>query len=386
MKKAFTFLLLFLALGCFKYAKSQENVGSKGQIPILAWEWKASSEELTTARFQEMKAAGITYDFTYFADEQAMAKGLRIAQKTGIKMIVFCPELKTNPQKTVEKIMNSSALAGYFLDDEPNKAAFPNLSEWVKEIHDIDSNHFCYINLLPNYANAAMLGVKTYREYVDSFITKVPVQFLSFDNYPVIGYSLRWNWYENLEVFSKAARNGGKPFWAFALTLAHGPYPVPTIAQLRLQVYSNLAYGAQGIQYFRYWTPKNDPWDFHHGPIASNSKRSEVYYRIKLVNKEIKNLSWVFLGSKVISVTHTGDTIPFWTKQFGRLPPPIKTLKTEGKGAVVSVMENGKNSFLVIVNRDFISSMKLTIDCDSTVKKVLKDGTIVPADAYINTM
>jgi len=30
--------------------------------------------------------------------------------------------------------------------------------------------------------------------------------------------------------------------------------------------------------------------------------------------------------------------------------------------------------------------MKLTIGCDETVKKVLKDGSLVPANAYISTM
>ena len=41
----------------------------------------------------------------------------------------------------------------------------------------------------------------------------------------------------------------------YALSVAYGDHPVATSGQLRLQVYSDLAYGAQAIQYFTYWTP-----------------------------------------------------------------------------------------------------------------------------------
>ncbi len=46
----------------------------------------------------------------------------------------------------------------------------------------------------------------------------------------------------------------------------------------------------------------------------------------------------------------------------------------------------GRDRFLVIVTRDFKNSMELTVRHDPTVMKVLKDGSIVPADAYMDTM
>jgi len=53
-----------------------------------------------------------------------------------------------------------------------------------------------------------------------------------------------------------------------------------------------------------------------------------------------------------------------------------------GDGAVVSVLENNGNSFLVIVNRDFKNTMKLVIYTDETVKKVMKDGSLIPATEF----
>jgi hypothetical protein len=296
-------------------------------------------------------------------------------------MIVYCPELKSATEKTVRRFMDHPAVAGYMLRDEPNRSDFPGLAEWAKKIRATDDNHFCYLNLFPNYATEEQLGTKSYQEHVDLFIREVPVQLISFDHYPVLGDSLRANWYENLEIISRAAEKAAKPFWAFALSVAHGKYPIPTIAQLRLQVFSDLAYGAQGIQYFTYWTPFDTTWNFNNGPVTLDGKRTVVYDRIREVNKEIASLSDVFLGARVLSVAHTG-VIPQGTRPLAELPKPIKLLKTEGTGAVVSYLENGTSSYLVIVNRDFKKQMTLYIECDNNVKKIFRDGSSAPANAY----
>lgn len=371
-------------MGCNGFEKSQEKIKSETQIPILAW-YSIPPEQTTLWRYQELKETGITHNLSFFPDAETMSKALDTAQRAGIKMIVSCPELKTKTEETVRRFMNHPAIAGYMLRDEPNRTDFPELGEWAKKIRTVDNNHFCYLNLFPNYATEQQLGTKTYKEHVDLFIQEVPIQLLSFDHYPVLGDSLRTNWYENLEIISEAARKAGKPFWAFALSVAHGPYPIPTVAQLRLQVFSDLAYGAQGIQYFTYWTPYDSTWKFNNGPITLEGKRTVVYDRIKLVNSEIRNLSGVFLGASVISVSHTGNNIPAGTRSLVKLPDPIKVLKTQGTGSVVSVLKNGANSYLVVVNRDFRNPMKLSIECDAKVKKVLKDGSVVPANVYQNS-
>ncbi len=160
---------------------------------------------------------------------------------------------------------------------------------------------------------------------------------------------------------------------------------MPTVGEIKVQMYSNLAYGAQVLQYFTYWTPGINPsWDFHHGPIGLDGKRTDVYDRIKLVNRELQNVSAVFMGSRLVSVNHTGKRVPAGTKRLDKLPGPVRVLETSDGGAVVSVLEKGSQQFLVIVNRDFQNPMTLTIATDPGVKRVLKDGTLVRADAYTN--
>ena len=373
-------------IGCFSVSAQQRI--EPADLPILAW-YGIPAHEATVERFEELRDAGFTLNFRSFPSADAVAKGLDAAGKAGIKLIIGCPELEKEPEKTVRRFMNHSALTGYFLRDEPRSNEFAELGEWARRIQAVDNEHFCYLNLFPTGPKEHLdqLGVKSYREYVSRFDEQVPLPFLTFDHYPITRDGLKAEWYENLEEFSDEARKAGKPFWAFALATSHGPYPVPTPAMLRLQVYSDLAYGAQGIQYFTYWTPQGDSfWDYQFGPIGLDGKRTVAYDRVRAMNQELKALSGIFVGAKVISVRHTGDRIPRGTKRLTALPEPVKVLETEGTGAVVSLLENKGRLYLLIVNRDYECPMRLTFYADESVGRVLKDGSIVPAQAYTGVL
>jgi hypothetical protein len=372
----FTLLLLTL----MQPGGAQENKLNGKGMPILAW-YSIPPEQTTVARYLEMKDAGITHSLSFFNDAESMARALDTAYAAGIRLIVYCPELKTAPEKTVKRFMKHPAVAGYMLRDEPNRADFPELAAWYKKIHKADPDHFCYLNLFPNYADEKQLGTKTYQEHVDLFVKEVPVEFISFDHYPVLGDSLRANWYENLEIIADAAKKAGKPFWAFSLSVAHGKYPVPTLPQLRLQMFSDLAYGAQGLEYFTYWTPYDTTWNFNTAPIGLNGKRTVVYDRVRQVNNELKTIAGIFNGAVILSVSHTGQ-IPQGTRPLEKLPPEIKVLKTIKGGAVVSHFVKGDEEFLSIVNRDFKAPLSLSIECEKGVYLIKKDGSRSEAGAY----
>ena len=68
------------------------------------------------------------------------------------------------------------------------------------------------------------------------------------------------------------------------------------------------------------------------------------------------------------------------------LPEPVKVLETEGTGAVVSLLENKGRLYLLIVNRDYERPMRLTFYADESVGRVLKDGSVVPAQAYTGVL
>jgi Beta-galactosidase len=346
-------------------------------IPILAWSGPPAAET-SIDRYRELAEAGFTHNFSGFSNIDSMQKALDVAQAAGIKQFISIPELLGDPEKVAGRFKDHPALAGYYLRDEPSVADFPGLAKWARRIQAVDSIHPCYINLFPNYANGQQLGTATYQEHLDRFIKEVPVPFISFDHYPVVGSSLRDEWYENLERVSATAKAAKKPFWAFALAVAHGPYPIAELEHLRLQVFSDLAYGAQGIQYFTYWTPRSAEWNFHQAPIEVDGKRTPVYDRVKQVNSEIRALSKFFHGAEVLKVGHTG-TLPRGTRAF-EPAAPIAELKTEGTGAVVSLLAKGNQRILAIVNRDLRANMPLavTFATGARITEVTKDGATHP--------
>ncbi len=87
------------------------------------------------------------------------------------------------------------------------------------------------------------------------------------------------------------------------------------------------------------------------------------------MSREIQNLSGVFLGSKVIRVRHAGlGKIPIGTIRLTS-STAIKVLDTNGAPILVSVLEKGENCFLVVVNKEFLNSINLTVFGNESLKK-----------------
>lgn len=345
-----------------------------GQIPVLAWSG-VPSEQSSIERFRELADCGFTINFSSYADAGAAIKALDAAKSAGVRILVSCPPLESATQATVRQLRNHPGLAGYFLGDEPSAAAFGADKRWAEKVRAVDPDHIVYVNLFPDYASPEQLGVPTYERYVDEFANSVPVTFLSFDYYPIVGRSVRASWYGNLATIAAAARKRHMPFWAFALSLRHFNYPTATLPDLREQVFSDLAYGAQGIQYFTYWKPGG--LDSGDSPIDAAGKRTVVYDRVKQMNSEIRALSPVFLNSTVVSVGHTGQHLAPGMATYQQAAP-VTSLHTDAAGALVSIMDNGGRRFMIIVNHDIdrVQAVAIHFDGSQPVEQVAKDATL----------
>jgi hypothetical protein len=373
-------LVSALAIAILNSLLAQEKIATEISIPIIAWSG-IPANETTVESFSELKEMGININLCNYPNAEAMQKALDIAQKVGLKMIASCPELKTDCEKTVKKFMNHPALAGYFLRDEPIQKDFSELGEWAKKIKSIDSYHFCFVNLIAaiHPTKTEALGTNSYAEYIRTFAETVPVLQISYDFYPVLNEGIHERWYEGLEIVTAESRKLGLPFWAFALASSYNElHPEPTIPALRLQMFSNLAYGAQGLEYWSYRMSQG----LRSAPIGLDGKRTLIYDRIKQVNSEIQAFAGVFAGAKVVSVNHTGTVIPRSTSRLTTLPQAIKVFETEGDGALVSTLENGDKTYFLVINRNLTKSMSYIIFGDESLKKVLKDGTIVSTGNY----
>ncbi|NQV31810.1 MAG: exo-alpha-sialidase [Phycisphaeraceae bacterium] len=374
------------------------------EIPRLAW-GSIPEQHTSVERFKELKEAGLTHHFHYhYSSADEAARALDAAQAAGIKVIVTCPELRTLPEDTVKRFMDHPALEAYFVGDEPHdEEGFVTAGSWADRIRAVDRSHTCYLNLMPG-GKTNTVGGAPYETYLHWYATYFKPKVVSFDHYSIHvdrsngNILVRPDWYDNLECISAFSRDIGKPFWAFALSVAHRipskTYAEPTIDHLRLQVYSNLAYGAQGIQYFTFWTPKTDntnPQDgaehYYTGPILPDGTRTQIYDVIKTVNEEIKNLSFVFQGSTVTWVRHVGiDSQAMVTPLTDELDnTPIQAVQGLNGGILVAQHENQGKHYLVVVNYE-LTQNHLAITTRAPVRRVLKSGATIEAEEVLTLL
>ena len=384
-------ILLLLLCNIFNgYAQTRTD-----SFPIISW--GGISADKADTLYSLAKECGFNTHLGLYSTQEKALVSMDAAGRAGLEIIINFPQLKDSTEAAVSLIKDHPALVAYHLKDEPVVDDYSWLSELCEKIASLDPAHPCYINLLPNWS----WGVEEYAGNIEGFASEFDLPFYSFDNYPVIevdgATQIRPEWYRNLEEFSAMARRHGKPFWAFALAKSHSIvdpevafYPEPTLGHLRLQVFSNLLYGAQAIQYFNF-TGIVDP---------ATCEKKPAFDLIKQVNSEIQAYSSVFAGCSVLDVWHIGESIPDGTKSLDEMPHKrVKSISVTGRGdcrrdraegvegvneglsegsdggAVVALIENAGKTYLAVQNRSCTETATLDITFNGRVSLLtLNDG------------
>lgn len=376
-------------------------IPSTDRFPAVAWHG-VRHDFATPERFQEAQEMGITLNYSRLVNLQTALKALDAAAATDVKLIVECEELYADDKRAdaVRTLMTHEALGGYFMEDEPAPQKFEDIGRRIREIEAIDPAHICYCNIFPTLTAETYQawGMGGYVDYVRQFIRQAGPQFLSFDEYPVhtngTDILVKGTWYPTLETARNEARRNGLELWAFMLTCPHTAYPQPTMEHLRLQAYSDLAYGAQALQCFTYWVPEvenNDFWQYRNAPIALDGTRTETYDLVKAMLDEVQQVAWIFRGATVESIFHSrpGGTIPDLTTQLTELPECVETLTLrDGSQVLVSILNNHGFRFMLLQNTDVINKLQCMIRLKEGVRRVNRDGTVTLAseDEEIQTI
>lgn len=388
MKKTINALLITIltifSFGCKPYEMPDLSGGGSGsgsgapimEVPdefiLLTWTGVVDVN-YAEWQLQKMVECGINTYLGWRETYNELEVILNAADKVGINVIVSSPELQTDTKNMVERLTSHESFYGYHIEDEPEVSEFPILADRINKILKYDTEHPCYVNVYPNWAWG---GENGYLSKLRKFLKEVPVPFLSFDNYPIRNVNgkieVRSDWYHNLEDIRTAAKEAKMPFWSFALALSHSipdsKYPVPTLAQLRLQQFSNMVYGAVAFQYFTGW-----------GYIQNGNIVQHVFDIVKQVNSELKSMEKIFLGANIKGVWHTGDNIPSGTKQLNILPSGVTKLQTSATGAIVSSFTNNGKNYMAVVNKNCEGSMALTVGFKvDNVVTVAKGGAETP--------
>ena len=323
-------------------------------------------------RLQKLKEAGFNTYFDYRLDSYAEAEALlSTGDKVGINIVVECPELhdEATTEQVVQAMSAHESLFGYNVWGEPDVAEFPGVIRRIREIYKYDKKHLCYVNLYPNYGLDEWTE-DNYLTTVRQYLKTIPASFLSFDYYPVIIKEgqriIRDAWYHNLEDIRTAAEEADVPIWAFAMSKALGSNPKPTLADLRLQQFSNLVYGAVAFQYF---TARGLVWDDY---------VTDVYYYVKQVNQELKQMEGIFLGADIKDVWHVGKSIPRGTKELKKCPSGISGIDVGDGNAVISHFVNNGRQYVALVNSSCTEELSFSITFTAEASHVAKDGAETP--------
>lgn len=360
------FLLVFI-LNFFNCQKSN--------ISIFAFHGVPSGKYSTVSQFERMNKVGINICFTWYNNTNELLTALDNAEKADVKLVVGINELFSNTSSLVNLVKNKPALYGYYLKDEPSPSQFKDLISIIKNIRKEDDKHIVYVNLHPNYAPKINLENLPYENYVNKFINEVPINFLSFDNYPLVNNKVREDWYHNLEVIRYYSAKKNIPFWGFACSAIHYNYLQPSLAGLKLQQFGNLLYGAKGLQYFTYWTlTYEENWvkeKYGYAIVDGEGNPTPTYSIVKKVNEQIQKLAWVFVNSKVEQVAHLGN-IPSGTSELKKKPKYFKQFIANGD-ALVSLLSNKQMNFVVVQNKNIYKDLKFTCNISKNLNIVNND-------------
>jgi len=155
----------------------------------------------------------------------------------------------------IDRFKKSPAAYSYFITDEPAAARFEHLAAIVSYLKRRDPAHLAYINLFPGDELTTDLGTADYATYLAEFIRTVHPALLSYDSYNLFEGNDRSLFLANMQTIARAAARNGIPFMAIVQGSRFGTKArVPTGSELRLLTNAPLAFGAQGISYFNYWT------------------------------------------------------------------------------------------------------------------------------------
>ena len=273
--------------------------------------------ELTKARYQEVKDAGINIALYYgHAVDRSINENKRIhdiCSEVGLKFIgnVAAADNTTRIQQIKETFGSSSTYVGELLSDEPSVNEYDDLAAFVDEYNVALPNKEVYINLFPEYANAATQLKTNYEDYINQYFAKINTKSMSYDFYGLLTNGSTNNmYYSNLDIVRSKTLDRRMPFWVITQASELSANRYPNEKEERWSVWSNIAGGSKGISYFCYWTPSGGAYDDRPSMIDIHGNKTEMYDWVKKINADINTI-----GKKLLPC-HADGAISSTTKYY----------------------------------------------------------------------
>jgi|GEM_PF-158875 len=347
--------------------------------------------ETTVERYQEIKDCGfnvahpaidIYWEPSTPANDDHNRKYLDVCQKVGLKGLVWdgaipkgnvwnkpaaseIPQIEKSLDGLIEKYASHPAFFGYVLGDEMGIEQHPRLGIVTQYLLKKDPQHLPYYNLLPNYA---FKQNSEYEAMVSDYIETVKPALVSWDHYRQMfeGGDEKFYWH-NLEIMRKLCLKKQIPFNQIIVSFKHMGYRECSEADMRWQVYTSLAYGSRGIQYFTYWFVKDLAWAEAPALISKDGKRDVKWDYVKKINHRIAKL-----GPTLARLTSTGvyctAPIPPGGRKV-RAGSPVT--KAEGGPLAIGCFQDPEGKqYLMVVNRSFDATVTAALTLNERIISV----------------
>ena len=345
-------------------------------------------EWCTAENFQKLADAGIK-SVTVETEDYNYREQMDLAHQAGLKTLPIIgwltgryssdPENYKGLDEYLAYLSQHPSTMAYHICDEPSTRDIPTLLMRKEKIESVDPVHPVYINLNPD-GSVYALGVDNYRDYIEAYARDCKCKLISFDMYPILPEGkVMTHWHRCLRVVSEVSRKYGVPFWAFAASCwinnegAAAMRGKPSTENLRMQVYTDLAYGAQVVQYFTIMQYGGTKF----APLMSDGTWTEAYDYLKEATLQVQKRGYVFDGCSVRNIKFTAPS-SIWGELLvpGDLPRQIGSLVTSDT-ALVSFIQNRGNEYVAIVNQSYTDKITASVGFNGMVYTIERDGSFM---------
>ncbi len=200
-------------------------------------------------------------------------------------------------------------ITGVSISDEPNKEKLVEIADktMIDDFKKVYPNAHYGVNFIPITANSQGWGYTTYQEMLDMYSELIMSQFekpyISLDLYPFHIQAPDTDLYlaANYEMIAKLAKKHSAKT-SFYIQSSTGTEFEDTLSEgdIRWQVNSVIAYGADAFVYYLYSVPldstKESGYMYNHCILNPDNTPSKIYPYVQKVNKEAQALASVVLS------------------------------------------------------------------------------------------
>ncbi len=253
----------------------------------------------------------------YYIGSKRTMEALKLCKKVGLNAYISYGDSWFNRKNEGDDYFDNSPFSnhddygeykdiikGVHIKDEPNKENLPPYysKTLIDDFKKIYPNAHYIVNLIPKTAGSHNYGYDTYEELVDDYAKNIMAQFdtsyISLDFYPFHTIAIEPDYHilSNYELIANTAKeyNAKKTMilqsstgLEFEESLSEG--------DMRWQVYTALAFGADNLQYYCYSVPAER--EYNYCMLKPDNKTpSDLYYYVQEINNEIQSFASALLA------------------------------------------------------------------------------------------